>query len=194
MLESEIMANKIISVTRQNLTDAFCILLKKNPVQKITIRAICEKAGYNRSTFYKYFRDVYDVLEYVENIVITQVKENFQRNISPENFGETFFAAFTKIQSDKAVYFDVLFNLYNRQRFVEKIIREVSPIFIKMFNLPPENPKSKYLTEIYFQTVLSALISWIKNNRDINLAEISKILGNVLTLGVVTEISKESLK
>ena len=181
------------AVTRQNLVDAFCILLKKNPVQKITVHAICEKAGYNRSTFYKYFRDVYDVLEYIENIVIAQVKENFEKNILPENFGETFFAVFTKTQTDKAVYFDVLFNLYNRQRFVEKIIREVSPIFMKTFDLPPENPKSKYLTEIYFQTVLSTLISWKKNNRDINLAEISKLLGNVLTAGVVTEIAKERI-
>ncbi len=179
--------------TRQNLVDAFCILLKKKPVQKITINAISEKAGYNRSTFYKYFCDVYAILEYVENIVIAQIKENFQKNISPSNFEETFLKAFTKIQSDKAFYFNVLFNSDNRQRFIQRLIQEISPIFMQTFNLPPENPKSKYLTEIYFQTVLSALICWLDNKRDLNLEEISKIIGNVLTSGVVTEIAKERI-
>lgn len=136
---------------------------------------------------------MYDILYYVENIVIAQVKESFQKNIFPENFGETFFETFTKIQTDKSVYFDVIFNLYNRQRFTQRLMQEISPIFMQTFNLPPENPKSKYLTEIYFQTVLSALICWIKNNRDLNLEEMSKIIGNVLTAGVVTEISKERI-
>lgn len=184
---------EITSATRQNLIDAFCILLKNKPVQKITIQAISDKAGYNRSTFYKYFLDVYDILEQLENIVIAQVKENFQKNITPENFEQSFFEAFTKIQSDKASYFDVLFNSDNRQRFMEKIILEVSPIFMKRFNLLPKNPKSKYLVEIYLQTVLAAIISWINNNRDINLEEMSKLIGNVLISGVVTEISKERI-
>lgn len=181
------------AVTRQNLVDAFCILLNKKPVEKITINAISEKAGYNRSTFYKYFCDVYAILEYVENIVIAQIKENFQKNISPSNFEETFLQAFTKIQSDKASYFEVLFNFNNRQRFTQRLIQEISPIFMQTFSLPPENPKSKYLTEIYFQTVLSALICWLDNNRDLKLEEMSKIIGNVLTSGVVTEIAKERI-
>lgn len=181
------------AVTRQNLVEAFCILLKKNPVQKITIHAISKKAGYNRSTFYKYFLDVYDILEYIENIVLAQVKENFQQNISPLNFEETFFAAFTKIQSDKAFYFDVLFNSDNRQRFIKRLIKEIAPIFMQTFNLSAENIKSKYLVEMYLQTVLTALICWLDNKRDITLAELSKLIGNILTCGVLPEIAKERI-
>lgn len=87
----------------------------------------------------------------------------------------------------------MLFNSDNRQRFIKRLIKEIAPIFMETFNLSPENLKSKYLTEIYFQTVLSTLISWKKNNRDINLSEISKLIGNVLTAGVLLEISKERI-
>ena len=181
------------AATRQNLIEAFCILLQKKPVQKITIQAISEKAGYNRSTFYKYFLDVYDIFEQIENIVLSQVKENFRQNISPSNFEQTFLQAFTKIQSENSTYFEVLLNPNNRAHFVQKLILEVSPIFMETFNLPPQNPKSKYLVEIYMQTVLAALIFWIDSKRDLPLDEISKIIGNALTSGVVNLFSKEQI-
>ncbi len=173
------------AATRQNLVDAFCLLLKKSPVQKITIQAIADKAGYNRGTFYKYFCDVYDILEHVENLVLAQVKENFQQNIKPENFAQTFFEAFTKIQREKSFYFDVLFNSNNRPRFVEKLIAEVSPVFMEKFQLPPENPKSKMLTEIYFRTVISAITLWINGGRQLSVEEFSRFLRGVLTAGVL---------
>ena len=178
------------AATRQNFVDAFCILLKNKPVQKITIQAIADKAGYNRGTFYQYFCDVYDILEYVENIILAQVKENFQQNISPDNFEQTFFEAFTKIQTEKWFYFDALFNSDSKASFIEKLILEVSPIFMQTFQLPPQDLKSKYLTEIYFRTVISVLADWINGGRPLPLEEISKFLRDVLSTGVLAQINK----
>ena len=176
------------AITRQNLIDAFCHLLKKKPVQKITIQSIADKAGYNRGTFYKYFLDVYDILEHVENLVLAQVKENFLQNIQPENFEQTFFEAFTKIQRDKSFYFDVLFNSDNQPRFVGKLIAEVSPIFMEKFKLPPENLQSKILTEIYFRTVIAAITLWINSGRALSVEDFSKFLRGVLANGVLASM------
>ncbi len=175
----------LTAATRQNLVNAFCILLREKPVQKITIKSIVEKAGYARNTFYQYFCDVYDILEHVENLVLAQVRENFERNIAPENFEQTFFEAFTKIQREKSAYFDVLFNSDNRSRFVEKLIAEVSPVFMEKFKLPPENPKSRMLTEIYFRTVISTLTIWINSGRPLPVEELTKFLRGVLSAGVL---------
>ena len=180
------------AATRQNIVDAFCILLRKKPVQKITIQAIADKAGYNRGTFYKYFCDVYDILEHVENLVLAHVKENFKQNIAPENFEQTFFEAFTKIQREKSTYFDVLFNSDNQPRFVEKLIAEVSPIFIETFRLPPHDPKSKYLTEIYFRTVISTITLWIRDGRPLPVEELTQFLRGVLSAGVLAAMQDNS--
>ena len=51
--------------TKQNLTDAFWQIYCTKRIDKITVRDITTKAGYNRGTFYEYFRDVYDVLEQI---------------------------------------------------------------------------------------------------------------------------------
>ena len=45
----------------------FLELLKEKPVAKITVKEICEHAEINRSTFYKHYRDVYDLMEKLEN-------------------------------------------------------------------------------------------------------------------------------
>ena len=46
---------KMTGQTRQNLMDAFWILYCEKRIEKITVKDIVNKAGYNRSTFYEYF-------------------------------------------------------------------------------------------------------------------------------------------
>ena len=181
-------------VTRQNLIDAFCILIRKKPVQKITVRELVDKAGYNRGTFYKYFRDVYDVLEQIEALVLDRIKENFRSKIHPENFEQTFLDAFTAIQREQAVYFEILLSPANNVRFVEKLLKEISPVFMETFRLPLEDSRSKYLTEIYLVTVISSVKLWLNDGRHPSAAELSKFIGEVLSHGVLPVIKSKRLE
>lgn len=65
---------QVTEQTRANLTAAFWGLYLVKPIEKITIREITDRAGYNRATFYLYFRDVYDLLEQLEEEVLGQVR------------------------------------------------------------------------------------------------------------------------
>ena len=47
--------------SRKNLIDAICTLVKDQPLQKVSVRDITEKAMVNRSTFYAHFVDKYDL-------------------------------------------------------------------------------------------------------------------------------------
>lgn len=180
---------EITAATKKTFIDAFCILSKKKSFEKITIQELSRKAGFNRCTFYQYFKDIYELIDRIENIIVTHVKENFRNNISPENFMQTFFDAFTKIHKEDAQYFDLLLSPAHRTKFVEKLMSEVVPIFKEKFNLPPENLNSDFLARIYLQTVLSSIEIWIDDGRKLPLQDLSKLLGNVLTNGVMTEIS-----
>ena len=180
---------EITAATKEAFIDAFCILSKRKSFEKITIQELSRKAGFNRCTFYQYFADIYELLEHIENIVVAHVKENFRNNISQENFMQTFFDAFTKIHNEDALYFDLLLSPSHCTKFVEKLMSEVVPIFKEKFNLPHENPTADYLTLIYFQTVIATIGHWIKSGRKLPLDNLSKLLGNVLTNGVMAEIS-----
>lgn len=65
---------QITEQTRANLIQAFWELYLDRPIEKITVREITERAGYNRATFYLYFRDVYDLFEQLEGEILSQVR------------------------------------------------------------------------------------------------------------------------
>ena len=52
------------SYTRQRIFDAFNELLNHMPFEKITVEMIINQSGVSKSTFYRYFHDKYDVLNF----------------------------------------------------------------------------------------------------------------------------------
>ncbi len=72
------MANKQPEVTEQTKTKlrrAFWSLYEHEPIEKISIKQITDIAGYNRGTFYLYFKDVYDLREDIERKVLDVIGE-----------------------------------------------------------------------------------------------------------------------
>ncbi len=52
--------------TRQVITDAFLQLLRQKPVERITVKEVCALAQINRSTFYRQYKDCFDLMEQLE--------------------------------------------------------------------------------------------------------------------------------
>ena len=67
---------EITAQTKKNLMDAFWNQYSKDGIEKISVREIVSKAGYNRSTFYEYFTDVYDILEQIEASVLPDIEKH----------------------------------------------------------------------------------------------------------------------
>lgn len=72
---------QVTEQTRANLTSAFWSLYCEKPIEKITIREITDRAGYNRATFYLYFRDVYDLFDHLEEEVLGEVRTLVERRL-----------------------------------------------------------------------------------------------------------------
>ena len=52
-------------------------LLKHDPIEKITVDQICREAAVHRSTFYRYFQDKYDLLNYAfDKIWLEKIDED----------------------------------------------------------------------------------------------------------------------
>lgn len=178
--------------TKRIFFDAFALVGADKPLKQITVSAVSRKAGFNRSTFYEYFDGIEDLYLTVESLIISEVKKNFEEIITKTDFKKTFLLAFEKIQGLYPLYFDLLLNQYNYTSFAEKLIKEVSPALVIKFSLPQNHPRSFYLVEVYFYSVLSALKYWIGQDRKISLAELSEIIQTILSDGVMSEIRRFS--
>ena len=69
--------------------DAFWSLYRDKPIEKITVKAICEKAGCNRSTFYEYYTDSYSVLEDIEEELLDYVRRKLTEEL-PASLANSF--------------------------------------------------------------------------------------------------------
>lgn len=59
-----------VRYTKRVLKESFLKLLKEKPVNKITVKAVCELAELNRATFYSHYSDCFALLESIEQELI----------------------------------------------------------------------------------------------------------------------------
>ncbi len=76
-----VLSSESRSVGRDYLMQAFILLGSRKEISRITVTELCQKAGVNRSTFYKYFKDIpdlFDILtrEYLDRLFYVPLQEN----------------------------------------------------------------------------------------------------------------------
>lgn len=52
-------------ISKDTIVESYKALVLKNKTTKISVKELCESIGISRTTFYKYFRDSYDIIEYI---------------------------------------------------------------------------------------------------------------------------------
>ena len=65
--------NRSVRETKARIQRTFLELLRKKHYTKISVREIAESANINRSTFYLHYKDVYDLLEKIEDDFAGQI-------------------------------------------------------------------------------------------------------------------------
>ena len=63
-----------VRYTKMRIEEAFLTQLEKKPVNRITVRELCEMAEINRATFYTHYADVYDLLEQLEQKALEEIR------------------------------------------------------------------------------------------------------------------------
>lgn len=61
------MSNRRVKYTKQAIAQSLLSLLQEKPLERISITELCERADINRSSFYKHYLDIYDLMEKLED-------------------------------------------------------------------------------------------------------------------------------
>ena len=67
-----------VRYTKRILKEVFLQLLAEKPVNKVTVKEVCERAEVNRATFYAHYSDCFELLESIEDELI----DSFHRSIA----------------------------------------------------------------------------------------------------------------
>lgn len=71
----KIKENQRIMLTKRLIKESLIRLLAAKNIYKISVRELCDDAGINRSTFYKYYGSQYDVLTEMESELLKHIQE-----------------------------------------------------------------------------------------------------------------------
>ena len=172
--------------TRQNLTDAFWELYCKEKIDKISVREIVGKAGYNRSTFYEYFTDVYNVLEHIENSVLPNLKEEMLQ----EPDMHLSLSHFMKIYSKNKKYYIVLLGKNSDPVFQEKIKNMFKSLIRHRLKI---SDTEEFVLECTMEYTVSAILGVLKycfmNEENPDAEKIIQLLLNLMNNGVMKSLN-----
>ncbi len=65
-----------VRLTKQLIKDSLIELMQEHPISRISVKMLCETAEINRSTFYTYYTDTYDLLHQIQQEVIAELSEH----------------------------------------------------------------------------------------------------------------------
>ncbi len=179
---------EITEATRNIFIEAFCELYRTRPIEKITVKELVEKAGYSRATFYNYFKDAYDLLEYVENEFITSLLNNITSNIEAQHSFDQFVHKFVMLVKSKETYINVFMNSANNSSFIEKLKDEAVPLLLSSFHVPTDNLSARYALEFYVSGLIPVIGTWLKNEQNIPIEELGKLVKGILQEGILKQV------
>lgn len=63
-----------VKKTKKTFEDSLAELARELPLNKITVKMLCEKSQLSRNAFYFHYRDIYDLVEEIENEFFEEVR------------------------------------------------------------------------------------------------------------------------
>ncbi len=165
------------------LAESFKELALKQPIEKITIKEITDKAGVIRPTFYNHFQDKYELLEW---IIMTQIIEPIGPLLQNGMVHEALLLMFTSIEKEREFYIKAC-KLEGQNSF-ESIVKDcIKKVILAVIEEQVTGKKThhewltpEHLAEYYSQSMCFVAISWIKSNMSIPAKEVADIYQYVI--------------
>lgn len=92
-----------VKYTKMIVQVNFLSLLKEKPINKITVKELCALAEINRATFYKYYLDVFDLMEKLEEEILKELRETVKAT-TKDGLHKTLLRMLEKMQENGDLY------------------------------------------------------------------------------------------
>jgi hypothetical protein len=185
---------ELTAQTKENLMEAFWQLFCTKRIEKVTVKEITSKAGYNRSTFYQYFTDVYDVLEQIENSVLPNHQGMIPQN--PVDFTTTTLPidALTNMYEKNKKYYIVLFGENGDPSFQSKFknyLKETVKEHLAAQNIVCDF-EMDFALEYTLSGMIGALTCWFRLKTPPSSDKLFELLGELMHYGLMQRFTSAS--
>lgn len=170
-----------IRYTRMVIKNSFLEILKERPVNRVTVKDVCDMAEINRATFYKHYADCYDLLDKIEDEMILELQQLVQ-DVQNKDIAVVFNKMFKKIKEDGTIYLTIASN-HGDTTFPNRILNMFYEQAYPLFNGQSANSaKEKKEWAYYFLAngCAGVLSHWINNGMKEDTEELSEYISQLI--------------
>ncbi|MGV8981510.1 TetR/AcrR family transcriptional regulator [Clostridium sp.] len=183
---------EVTAQTKQNLIDAFWSLYCEKRIEKITVKELSQRAGYNRGTFYEYFTDVYDVLNQIEQSLVPTLDELPPTTKLDHNVGMPF-DMFLKLYEQNFKYYSVLLGDNGDPAFASKIKSSIKPLV--MSSISEKVDRNDIELDFILEYILSAMIGilsyWFRMNKVLPAEDLIALMYELMDNEVINKLTQK---
>ncbi len=165
-----------VKYTIMVIKQSFVKLLKAKPIAKITIKEICEEADINRATFYAHYQDQYDLLQQIENDIISDINQ-YLGSYNLRNAHEMPLEMLDKILEyikENSEIFDVLLNSSGDIKFQQEVTNIIGR---QHFSLQGANEEEDEYVFLFFANgSIGIILKWLKDGMTKPVKEITELI------------------
>jgi AcrR family transcriptional regulator len=175
-----------IKYTKNVIKETFLSLLEEKDINKITVSELCIKADINRATFYRYYLDVYDLLEKIQEEFVDNLKESIN-NKSFNDSISTFCHGLLEVLLNEKKLAKIMFNNTNNLNFLNDILEiTYNHCYSNWKSIFPDldDQDIEYASIFMFNGALGIINYWIKNDFDKDIEEVSKLVEKLCYNGI----------
>ncbi|MQS75366.1 TetR/AcrR family transcriptional regulator [Companilactobacillus halodurans] len=159
--------NRRTKYTKEIIQKTVLDQLQEKPIDAITVTDICKKADINRTTFYRYYDDIYDCVDTIEDKFVDTIE--LPKDSTPFKSLEKLLEAFYKNHQISNLVF-----VEGRTRLLEKMHQVMSPGDKEMSNF------DEYQGTYIMLGMQGIMKRWVKNGMKETPYQLTKIIEKVL--------------
>ena len=176
---------EVTDTTRKILLSTFWQIYQQKPLDKITIKEIVENAHVHRSTFYRYFSDIYDLLDGFEQQIICEIEVHLKM-VNTQDITDMISHAdmMVKALKDCATMICHLTSPRGDVNFRNKLQEKLREQFSRFEVGRKYSLASEYLFSFMFSCILSNLNFWYEHQEEYTLEQICLMSKQLISIGV----------
>ncbi len=172
--------------TMRHIRSVFMDLYAQDGIDGITVNGLCKACGIAKSTFYLYFEDKYQVLEAVENDVLTQLREvcdglrscDFRKSSNKEILKET--QGIARCLTENGDTLRALMGKHGDPRFSYKWKKNITEAFRDSFRAAKgDTPSAEIACTIFSSSLIGLYTLFLFGEPQVTEGELSVILINL---------------
>lgn len=163
-------------------------LLAEKELEEITVKEVADTADINRKTFYNYYADVHQVIDEIENEIISTFDQAIREVDARRDIKNpyTFFEKITAILNQDLDFYSHLFRMRGNLSLSYKITTllktKILTSFLQEHSCDPQ--EAEIFVEYAVWGMMAVYESWFNSQRSTPLEEISQKLSVVCVYGL----------